>query len=506
MNKITFNLGQNGLGSVEPGTDYISGYLIYRDSVPSGFTGSIPKMITSLSQAEGYGILGDYSDEIRATASIVCSATGSVGDTLTISISEPSVTSDSGLYSQTIQYTRQSSDSTLSNLATNIANAINASGTGYSATALPTKVTLSARPGMGIGLNSGTRLTLNLTGAMSVSVDAQFTGGVASTLKLLHYQISEFFRLAPNAILYVAFYPTSDTTYTSINDMVAQSNGEIKQLMVAGTSTSTSTMLSDMDLIQAQCSLLQSLQMPISVIYANNLYGTSDLSTLPNTRAKSDNYVSAVIGQDGAGLGAWLSITNGKAVPQLGTCLGTIAKNKVSDSIAWVGQNNISNGVECEVAAFVNGQKYKFSNVSLYNQLDNYGYLYVGKFQNRSGSYWNSSSTAISVSSDYSYIERNRTIGKCQRLAYSDLLPLLNGPVYFNNDGTIATVTQQAFEGAVLNNLEAMKNNNEISNYEVTVDTTSNVQSTGVLNITIKIIGVGVARNITVYLGYTKSI
>ncbi len=502
MNDIKFTLGEGGLGSIAPGTDYISGYLIYSNTIPSGFTSSTAKLITSLNQAIGYGLVGDYSDETKATATLVAGATGAVGDTITFKIPEPGL---SGTNIVSISYTRQASDTTSTLLAASYVNTINASGTGYSATSTGATISVTARAGMGASLNSTTS-TITDSGTAAITISAQFTGGVASAKIEWYYQLSEYFRMAsPGSTIYVAFYPTGDTTYADIYDMQSQANGTIRQLMVTATSTSTSAMLTDLAYLQAQAVLCAANQTPLSILYSNNLYGTTDLSTLPNLRALTDNYTSVVIGQDAGGQGAWLSLTMGRAITAIGACLGTIALSNVDEDIAWT-KFNVSNGIEDETVGFMNRSIFKFSNVSIYNQLDSYGYIFLRKFANRTGSTWNDSHTCITITSDYSYIERNRVIGKAQRGTYSALFPLLNGPIGFNNDGTIDNVTISTYDDAVIAPLELMKKAGEISNYKVTVDRISNVQSTGILNISVLIIGIGVARNISVLLGYTKTI
>ncbi len=287
--------------------------------------------------------------------------------------------------------------------------------------------------------------------------------------------------------------------------MQAQANGEIKQLMVTSTSTTTAQMLLDVAYIQIQAAQLQVQKTPLDVVYSNNLFGTSDLSTLPNLRALTANFVSVVNGQDAGGQGAWLSLTMQRAITQIGACLGTIALSNVEEDIAWT-RFNISNGIENEVLGFMNGQLWKASNISIYNQLNNYGYIFLEKQPGFVGSYWDDSHTCISITSDYSYIERNRVINKAQRGTYIDLLPLLNGPVYFNKDGTIANVTISTYQDAPMRTLEDMKKKGEISDYSITVDEISNVEQSGILNISVLIIGVGVARKIRCFLGYTKTI
>src|SRR4051794_36237838 len=122
INNITFNLGQGNLGRSLPGQDYISGYLVYSNNVPTGFSASIVKEVFSIAQAESLGITNDYSDETKATAVLLAGATGSVGDTVTLTITEPNINSTTNPV--TITYTRQSSDTTSILFASHIVSAI----------------------------------------------------------------------------------------------------------------------------------------------------------------------------------------------------------------------------------------------------------------------------------------------------------------------------------------------------------------------------------------------
>lgn len=507
INNISFVLGQGALGRTLPGQDYISGYVIYSNTMPTGFTASVGKQIFSVASAESLGIVGDYSDETKATATLTATTVGSVGDIITINITEPSVI---GPKVVSISYTRQASDSTATLLAASVANAINASGTGYAASSSAAVITLTNRPGLGASLNSGTPIAIVLSGTAAVTVTSQFAGGIASNSAIWHYQISEFFRMQPNGILWVGFFPTSDATqFNSISTLQAQASGAVRQFMVSNTTSTTSGMLQDIDKIQAQGIIMFNNYTPASIIYSPNLYSTTDLSTLPNTRAKSDNYVSVLIGQDSGGLGAMLSLTQGKSVTCLGACLGALALANVNEDIAWVAKFNISDGTEDEVVGFLNGQTWNTLygiSKSMLVQLDNYGYIFLKKLNNISGSFFNDSHCAISVTSDYAYIENNRTIDKAIRNAYLELSPLVMGPVYFNTDGTLSDVSISAFENSAKPSLDAMVANGELSGYSITVDANQNVQATGTVAVTIKLLGVGVARQIVVNIGYTLSL
>lgn len=513
LKPITFVLGQGGIGAPLPGSDYISGYLVYTSSVPSGFTSGTAKAIFSLSQAETLGIVADYSDETAATGYLDVRR-GATGDTISITITEPAI--NGGTTSVSLgTYTQTSSDTTNALLAASIVNMIN-NGTyshGYTAAAgtgsspITDHVIITARPGMGISLNTGTPISRTITGAITATI-SQFAGGAYSNKAIWHYQISEFFRMQPSGKLWVGFFATpSNWTFTELNTMQTQANGEVRQFMVYSShGTSAANINADLDAIQAVHQTMFNNYTPASTIYAPNIFAISDLSTLPNTRLRNDNYVSCLIAQDGGALGANLSLHSGISVPALGACLGTVALAKVEQDIAWVGGFNISNGTEDETVSFANGTLAYNVDANLQTQLDNFGYIFLMKKTGVVGSYFNDSHCAITPTSDYAYIERNRVIGKAQRIIYTSYAPLENSDLYVNPDGTLTSATINIFKDAIAPSMNQMVANGEISAYSVNIDPTQNVISTSTIHVVVKIVGVGIARNIIVNLGFQLAI
>ena len=65
----------------------------------------------------------------------------------------------------------------------------------------------------------------------------------------------------------------------------------------------------------------------------------------------------------------------------------------------------------------------KTSAQGLLDQLHNYGYIYLRKFNERAGTYFNYSTTATVSTSDYYTIENNRTIDKALRNLRTSLYP-----------------------------------------------------------------------------------
>jgi len=75
-----------------------------------------------------------------------------------------------------------------------------------------------------------------------------------------------------------------------------------------------------------------------------------------------------------------------------------------------------------------------------------------------------------------------------------------------NADGTLRNSTIAFLESQAVVITDDMVRNSEASAIGVTIDPTQNVLSTNNLNVTINIVPVGVARNITVIIGFKTSL
>lgn len=510
LNDVVFVKGQGGLGRPLTGSDHISGFLFFSAAYPSGFDSSNKvKQVFSVADAEALGIVDTYTDETPAEAEYEVTAVGSNGDTVKIEVVEPNIDGSTTTVNLGT-YTKVSGDTTAANVATAIGLLIN-NGTlthGYSATVDTATVTIIARDGLGIALNSGTPVVVTETGTIAGTL-TQFTGGAYSKLALMHYQISEYFRMQPKGNLYIGVFPVPATyDFAEIQTMQNFAQGNIRQLLAYNTAARSVTEIkSDTTAIQTILDTLEGVHKRLeAVIYAANIAAVSDLSTMQTLQSLTNENVSIEIGQDGGGLGALLYLTSGVSVPAGGATLGAVSLAKVSDNIGWVQKFNFSNGVELETLAFANGDLYTDISESLLEQLNTYRYMFLRKHVGLDGSYANDSHTCIIESSDYAYIENNRTIGKAIRQARTALLPLLNSPLLVNTDGTMTVTTIETFKNALRPSLDQMERNAELSNYQILIDPDQNVVSTSEVAVTIELQPVGVARRITVNIGFVASI
>jgi len=510
LNNVRFVLGKGGIGRPLPGEDYISGLLFYSGSLPSGFSSSNRiKQFFSVGDAEAAGILDDYSDSTAATGSYQVTNKGTDGETVTLSVADI----DSSGNAQTVElaaYTKVVGDSTTALVAAAITALINA-GTlthGYSASLGSSTVTITAPKRLGVYLNSGTPLTATYSDTPTLAGTlTQFSGGTGSKLAVMHYHIKEYFRIQPQGNLYVGIFAVpSPYTFTEITTMQNYAAGKIRQIGVYKELSAFSG--GDLTTIHNVCAANVAAHKEIIALYAGDISGTSDVSTLANLALLSANYCSAVIGQDGGGLGHYLYLVYGKSITTLGATLGATALAKVSESIAWVAKFNISDGSECDSIAFANGKAFTDSSVtdSLLTQLQNYAYIFLRKFVGVPGSFFNENRTAIAASSDYAYISDNRTIQKATRVIYASLVQDLNSPITLNSDGTLSDEAIAYFSGKAATPLNQMIRDGELSGQAVAIDATQNILQTGILTISVSLVQIATGRNIVVNIGYKVAV
>jgi hypothetical protein len=476
--------------------------LFYTNTLPSGFsTTARIKQFFSIADAESAGILADYSDETQATGVYTVSNVGANGDSITLQFAEPNGTVTLG------SYVKVSGDTTVTAVATAIVNAINTLtySHGYTATNTAGAITITCRKGLGIYPNTGTPLTNIIVGTIAGSVTTAFSGGVASKLAVWHYHISEYFRLQPKGQLFVGLYAVPGSyTFTEVNTMQIDPsvNGAIRQIAVYVDSTTYTA--SQTTALQTVANGLDTLKMPLSILYTANITSGTDIATLTDLSTYTNNKVSVIIGQDAGGLGKSLWYAAGKSISCLGATLGAVSLSAVNEDIAWVSKFNLSNGVELESISFSNGQA--INTQSALDAIDLKRYVFLRKFPNLAGTYFNDNHCAVIQSSDYAYINDNRVIDKAIRGVDQALLPSLNSPLLLNADGTLANSTIAFLESQAITITNDMVRNGEASAIGVTIDPTQNVLTTNKLYVAINIVPTGVARNIVVNIGFKTSL
>lgn len=515
FNNVIINKGEGGLGRPLPGTDFISGLLFYSASLPTGFSsGSRIKTVFSVEDAEALGILDTHVGETASTATYLVTTKFTTGDSFkltcaTIASTSP-IQADATAGTVTLlDYTADATAATnTTTSATAIAAAINALTYihGFTATSNTATVTITAAPGQGLFLNTGTPYVKTETGAIAGTLTQNVVAGVPSEIDIMHYHVSEYFRLQPSGKLYIGIYATADaTTFDSITLMQNFAVGEIKQLGVYQKTTAFA--LSQLTTIQSKLTALEALSLPIwSVIYGAEISGTADLTGYANNlHTLTAPQVSVTFAQDGAATGFTLFKATGKSISNVGEALGAVSLSPVNESIAFLKRYQVAT-YELDYSAFSNGQLWTALSDGARVNLDTLGYWVLRKIVGLGGTYHNRPYTAVSQTSDFAYVPNNRVMFKAIQNVRAFLLPETGGNVTVNADGTLTNDVIGYFKGIGQNALDPMLNDNEISGYQILIDPSQDVASTNNLTVTVKIQPRPTADFITVNIGFTLTL
>jgi hypothetical protein len=512
MNNVIINRGQGGLGRQPLGQDFISGLVLY-GALPAGFasSGTILKF-GGISDAINAGITNTHLGETAATGTLTMVAVAAaVGDILNIYVQEPTASV------LVATYTTVAGDvSSATTFATNINTAINSNSYlngGYTSTVATDVVTLTARQGLGYFVNSGTPISVTGTAESSATI-VQFTGGVASQIDNYYYHINRYFTQSPNATLYVSVTTApswSGYSFPEVAAIQSFSNGAIRQ---CGVYIPTTFADAQVTAIQAQVATLISINSPMSVIVGADFSATT-AAALTTLAGLNSEHVSVSVGQDGGAQGAALFAAYKKSITQLGDILGLVSVSQVSDDIAWVATYTLSpDGIENAVPAFATGELLGSLSTGTINAVDANRYIFGRQFVNDSpnGTYVNDSHCATAYTSDYAYIENNRTFDKASRQLYAAYIEQLAAPLVLNADGTLTSSTVAFFEGIGEQALSNMAQTNpntgrpELSGFSVTINPAQNVLSTSTLVVSVLLQPVGVAREIVINLQFAVSL
>ena len=321
------------------------------------------------------------------------------------------------------------------------------------------------------------------------------------------YHIREFFQKQPSGELWLGYFavPVGTPDFTEVKTLQDTALGELRQIGVYFVESAFTT--AQVTALQAVVTTLQSEYKYTSILFGADISAVSDLSTLPDLRALTGPQVSVCIGQDNGAKGLALFTSKGVSITDLGAKLGAVANANVNESISWLEKfNMVTDGSEFDTVAFANGDDYNATAKSLVNAIDDKGYLFMVKEIGFSGTYNNDSYTCVTSTNDLATIENNRTIDKAKRLLRFFILPNLGGPLRVNTDGTLRVDTIGTFKALGEKALGQMERNGELSAFEIIINASQNVVSTSKLEMTVKIVPVGVAREIVINIGFTPSL
>lgn len=332
----------------------------------------------------------------------------------------------------------------------------------------------------------------------------------SSTSGVEWYHVSEFFRANPEGELWIGYYavPASTYDFTEIRTMLIAAAGEIRQIGVYANALTFAS--AQVTTIQAIWAALDEPYKQVSIIYAANLSAITAVtgwSAVTDLRTLTGRKVSVIIAESGSGAGATLAVSKAYSITALGLCLGMISKSSVEQSIGNPANFNISDGTEMETPALANGDLVSALTLTALGGLKDKGYIVARKYTpDISGTYFERIPTSIASTNDFAWLETNRTVDKAIRGVRTALIPQLNASLYLKADGTLREDTVGYFEDLAQTPLTQMEADGEISASAVSIDPTQDVLGTSQLEITVRIIPVGIAEEIIVNIGLTTSL
>ena len=331
---------------------------------------------------------------------------------------------------------------------------------------------------------------------------------------VLFYHVNEFFRINPGAKLYVQGVTVSDGEFSEVKILQNFAGGDIRQLAICDFKSAVSTLTNALPKLNQIATDLGNMNLPLSILLSVKIE-SAEMVALTNIHTENER-VSVVISQDGGGLGAFLATAN-PSISNIGACLGAISKAMVHESIAWVEKQNlvdvaygkkltgdIEQAREMDVICFVDGSKLSDYSPEQIQSINDKGYIFCIKHTGIAGTYFNDSFTATALDSDFAYIENNRTIDKAIREINRVLVPRISAPAYVDPDtGYLAASTTAATEALCDDVLDQMVRDGEISGYAVSINPRQQILKTSKLEVIVKLVPVGVLREITVKIGLT---
>lgn len=344
---------------------------------------------------------------------------------------------------------------------------------------------------------------IKLVGSLESAEDLGIRSDASAwIIKALHYHLSEAFRINPGLELYIALCKTPPEIYDYKELKVMQNfaDGRIRQAAVYAPGKTLSA--EDVTALQGVATQLNEQFMPLSILFAPNITGATNLTAMSGI---GNSNASVLIGQDGGGIAGALYADTQKAgsVSMAGLALGALSKASVHESIAWVQKFPL--GVD--EPALADGELIKNIDKAVLDELDKKRFLFMIKQVGLSGAYFNDSHTMDVATSDYAYIEAQRTMDKAIRGIRTYLLPHLSSPIYVDpQTGKIDPGTSKFLEAVAGTALEAMEAAGELSGYKVEIDPDQNVLATSEVEFVIKKVQVGVMRKIKVKIGYTTKL
>ena len=219
------------------------------------------------------------------------------------------------------------------------------------------------------------------------------------------------------------------------------------------------------------------------------------------TVADLKNYKSA--GNTNVNVSMLVAGTGGKNA-SVGLLLGTLAKVPVQRNVA-----RVKNGaLPIATAKLTDEKDVETLSDAVLGAIHDKGYIALRTYRGRSGFYFTDDPTLSSNTIDRKSIGLSRVISKAMVIAFVTYTAEIGDEVAVDSaTGYLAPVVVKNLEGSVLSALKTqMKDTEEIVDVGVTVDEKQDIQTSGKVEIQLRLVPFGYFKQIIVNLGFAKKI
>ncbi|MDK7675102.1 DUF2586 family protein [Weeksella virosa] len=336
--------------------------------------------------------------------------------------------------------------------------------------------------------------------------DAEDLGITATENAFMHKQIKDFYSVAGSGVELWLMLVSDATTYEQMSDinadyltrLISDAKGRVRVVGLIKKATTAPTLTAGIDSdvslavpkLQALADDFADKYFPFrAIISGNNFSGT--VSDLRDYTESDFNRVSMLIANN-----------DGANEASIGLNLGKQASIPSQRSQARVKDGAVLN----EQAYFTNGEAVE----SLSNALDTIhdkGYTFFRTFAGRSGYYFTDDPTLTNVTDDFKSLTNGFVMDEAVLIGYDTLIEELSDEVPLADNGSIHPAILKNWQANIERNIKTlMVDQGKLSAVRCVIDANQNIVSTGVLNVEIRLLPVGYAKEIIVNIGFTTQI
>lgn len=318
---------------------------------------------------------------------------------------------------------------------------------------------------------------------------------------LVHYQVSEYFRLHSEGEVYVGFEVTkTGTAETQAQTIKSYTEGNRIRQFGVFTNDHTETakyqdLMDELEKLQMDAVCIMGVEAPIF------------FTSIPDLQARTHQKVYTVISGDGDNSGAAYSVSLGLTyLPAVGAALGALSSAGVHESIAHVRKFNMSTGKELATPIFSNGVFLKDTLRAYLDELHDKSWGFLRTYEGIAGTRWDDNRTAITTTSDYASLNRNRTAQKAVRVVRAAVTPEISAGVTVDAvTGKLSVGYIEYLKTIIDDELFEMQKAGELSGRAVIIDPEQDILSTSLIEAEIELVPIGISRGFKFNLSFQAS-